>query len=218
MWTYRVVKMDIEQAQVHRSLARPVLLGGGADRAPMIIRDNPVRHRTWTRLSLSVHPACGLPAKREPQFFAAYVSCRPDCRHFPDPDAPARVYRGVDAYGGYWAKVLWAHGGKRGARRRLERQGGLLRSGPTGAFCDLGRAGPFILSKSGCWTASFGRIPQIWNPRARSVVRGCARPWRKPSRRPPTLGTSINVISCQRRQILGAGCAVAPDHSPHRLF
>ena len=123
MWTYRVVKMDIEQAQVHRSLARPVLLGGGADRAPMIIRDNPVRHRTWTRLSLSVHPACGLPAKREPQFFAAYVSCRPDCRHFPDPDAPARVYRGVDAYGGYWAKVLWAHGGKRGARRRLERQG-----------------------------------------------------------------------------------------------
>jgi len=48
MWTYRVVKMDIEQAQVHRSLARPVLLGGGADRAPMIIRDNPVRHRTWT--------------------------------------------------------------------------------------------------------------------------------------------------------------------------
>ena len=95
MWTYRVVKMDIEQAQVHRSLARPVLLGGGADRAPMIIRDNPVRHRTWTRLSLSVHPACGLLAKREPQFFAAYVSCRPDCRHFPDPDAPARVYRGV---------------------------------------------------------------------------------------------------------------------------
>ena len=94
MWTYRVVKMDIEQAQVHRSLARPVLLGGGADRAPMIIRDNPVRHRTWTRLSLSVHPACGLPAKREPQFFAAYVSCRPDCRHFPDPDAPARFIVG----------------------------------------------------------------------------------------------------------------------------
>ena len=37
MWTYRVVKMDIEQAQVHRSLARPVLLGGGAERAPTSI-------------------------------------------------------------------------------------------------------------------------------------------------------------------------------------
>ena len=108
--------MDIGQAQIHRSLTRPVLLGG-AERAPAIVNATtmlgiglgPSFH--WPNILLgaflgtAVHMLLRWMAKRDPQFFAVYLrhlSYQPDYRHFADPDAPpARVYRSVEPYKRY---------------------------------------------------------------------------------------------------------------------
>ena len=103
-------------AQIHRSLTRPVLLGG-AERAPAIINATtmlgiglgPGFH--WPNILLAiflgtaVHMLLRWMAKRDPQFFVVYLrhlSYQPNYLHFPDPDAPAaRVYRSVEPYTGY---------------------------------------------------------------------------------------------------------------------
>jgi type IV secretion system protein VirB3 len=107
---------QIEHTPVHRSLVRPVLLGG-AERAPAIVNATtmlgiglgPGFH--WPNILLgaflgtAVHMLLRWMAKRDPQFFAVYLrhlSYQPDYRHFADPDAPpARVYRSVEPYKRY---------------------------------------------------------------------------------------------------------------------
>ncbi len=106
----------MEHAAIHRSLTKPVLLGG-AERAPAIVNATamigialgPGFH--WPNLILAgflgtvVHMTLRWLAKRDPQFFAVYLrhrSYQPHYRHFPDPDAPPTpAYRSVEPYGGY---------------------------------------------------------------------------------------------------------------------
>jgi type IV secretory pathway TrbD component len=106
--------MDIWQVLKHRSLTRPVFLGGAGagDRQ----RDHHARHRTGAWLPLvghllaaflatAVHMLLRRMARRDPQFFAVYLrhlSYEPDYRHFPDPHAPpARIYRSLEPYKWY---------------------------------------------------------------------------------------------------------------------
>ena len=107
---------QIEHTPIHRSLVRPVLLGG-AERAPAIVNGTtmlgiglgPGFH--WPNILLAaflgtaVHMLLRWMAKRDPQFFAVYLrhlSYQPDYRHFADPDArPAHVYRSVEPYKRY---------------------------------------------------------------------------------------------------------------------
>jgi type IV secretory pathway TrbD component len=103
-------------APIHRSLTRPVLLGG-AERGPAIINGTatiglalgPGFH--WSNLLFAlflgsaVHMARRWMAKHDPQFFAVYLrhrSYQPNYRQFSDPDAAkAEVRPPVSPYRGY---------------------------------------------------------------------------------------------------------------------
>ena len=51
----RAAKMDVGQAQTHRSLTRPVLLGGAEGGAGDRQRDEHARRRTGTGLAVAEH-------------------------------------------------------------------------------------------------------------------------------------------------------------------